>query len=83
MPVEIEDAAARFVGACVVEEAEALLDWLRVTPDATVDLSACEAAHSALLQLLLAAAPGLSGAPPDPVLAAALAAGARKDPMLR
>lgn len=80
MPIAMNDATARFVGACTVEEAEALLDWLRATPDAAVDLSGCTAAHSALLQLVLATAPRLAAPPPDPLLAAALARGPAHSP---
>jgi hypothetical protein len=72
MPIAMNEATASFAGACTVEEADALLEWLRATPDAAVDLSACTAAHSALLQLVLAASPRLAAPPADPVLAAAL-----------
>jgi hypothetical protein len=74
MPVTLKEGLAVFEGACAVEEAEPLLHWLRDTPDAAVDLAGCDALHAALAQLLLAARPRLAAPPPDPVLAAALAA---------
>jgi hypothetical protein len=74
MPVTMKDGLAVFDGACAVEEAEPLLQWLRDTPDAAVDLGACAGLHAALAQLLIAARPRLVAPPPDPILAAALAA---------
>jgi hypothetical protein len=74
MPVTLKEGLAVFEGACAVEEAEPLLHWLRDTPDAQLDLGGCAALHAALAQLLLAARPRIAVPPPDPVLAAALAA---------
>jgi hypothetical protein len=73
MPITHDEGVARLTGSCTVEEAEPLLDWLRATPDPALDLSACLAAHSAVVQVLLAARPRVVAPPPDPVLAAALA----------
>ena len=42
-------------GACPVEDAEVLLRHLLSTPNAAVDWRACESAHTAVIQLLLAA----------------------------
>jgi hypothetical protein len=72
MPMLMEGALARLSGAVAIEEAEALAEWLRVTPDAALDLSACETLHSAVLQVLLAAAPRCTAPPADPWLAALL-----------
>lgn len=74
MPVTLKEGLAVFDDACTVEEAEPLLQWLRETPDAAVDLGGCAALHAALAQVLLAARPHLVAPPSDPVLAAALAA---------
>jgi hypothetical protein len=74
MPVTLTEATATLAGACTVEEAEPLLDWLRATPEPQVDLSGCETLHAALAQVLLATRPRLAAPPPDRVLAAALAA---------
>jgi hypothetical protein len=51
-------------GSCPVEDAEALLQHLASTPTATVDLRGCESAHSAVIQVLMAAKPKLLGPPP-------------------
>lgn len=72
MPITMEDALARLSGPIPIEEAEAFAEWLRATPDAAVDLSACEALHSAVLQVLLAAMPRVAAPPPDALLAALL-----------
>jgi hypothetical protein len=72
MPMSTEGALARLTGHIAIEEAEALAEWLRATPDATLDLAGCEGLHSAALQLLLAAPLRLVAAPPDPWLAALL-----------
>jgi len=47
------------MGVCPSEDAEVLLQRLLATPTATVDLSACEALHAAVIQVLLASAPNL------------------------
>lgn len=73
MPITYAEGLATFSGACTVEEAEPLLDWLRTTPEPAVDLSDCAAPHSAVVQLLLAIGPRIAAPPPDPLLAAALA----------
>lgn len=70
MPVTLEGALARLGAHVAIEEAEALAEWLRATPDAAVDLSACEAPHAAVLQVLLAARPRCVAPPADPLLAA-------------
>lgn len=43
------------VGVCPGEDAEALLQALLEHPEATVDLRGCEGAHTAVVQVLLAA----------------------------
>jgi ATP-dependent Clp protease ATP-binding subunit ClpA len=72
MPLSMEGAIASLCGHVAIEEAEALAEWLRATPDAVVNLSACEALHSAVLQVLLVALPRCAAPPPDQVLAALL-----------
>ncbi len=72
MPMTLDGALARLSGPIAIEEAEALAEWLRATPDAALDLSACQGLHSAVLQVILAAAPRLIAPPPDPLLAALL-----------
>jgi hypothetical protein len=74
MPVRYSDAVAVFEGPCAPEEADALLEWLRRAPLAVADLGACDAPHTALVQLLLAGKVRLAAPPSDPVLAACLTA---------
>jgi hypothetical protein len=72
MPIDYSGPMAVFTGTCAPEEADALLEWLRRTPDASADLAACGDLHTALAQLLLAARVRLAPPPADPVLAACL-----------
>ncbi len=56
-------------GECAVEDAETLLEQLQAEPagqGAIVDWSACTRIHTAVLQLLMAAAPMMRGACGDP-----------------
>ena len=48
-------------GECPVEDAEALLQLLQAQPRGPVDWSACTRLHTAVLQLLMAAAPRMQG----------------------
>ena len=48
-------------GVCPVEDAEALQQLLMRHPSARVDWSSCERAHTAVLQVLLAARPEVCG----------------------
>jgi hypothetical protein len=52
-------------GVCTVEDAETLLQQLLATPDAMVDWSACESAHTAVIQVLLVAGSRMTGSPSD------------------
>jgi hypothetical protein len=64
MSVErIDDATIRLQGVCPIEDAEPLLQCLLATPGAVVDWSGCDAAHTAVIQVLLAAKPSLHGPP--------------------
>jgi hypothetical protein len=57
-----------------VEDAEALLQWLKSHPKPAVNLSKCKHLHAAILQVLLATRPAIVGEVPDPWMAQALAA---------
>jgi hypothetical protein len=64
MSVErIDDATIRLQGICPIEDAESLLQCLLAAPGAVVDWSGCDAAHTAVIQILLAAKPSLRGPP--------------------
>ena len=55
-------------GMCSSEDAEILLQKLSAAPDARVDLRACESAHSAVIQVLMAARPKVLGPPASLIL---------------
>jgi hypothetical protein len=55
-------------GICPIEDAASLLQRLCDAPDATVDWSGCEQAHTAVIQVLMAAKPRLVGSPTDAFL---------------
>jgi hypothetical protein len=57
------NGAVELAGSCPVEDAEVLLQYLLATPEASVDWSACEWAHTAVIQVLLAARIAPSGTP--------------------
>jgi len=63
-----EDGRILLQGVCPIEEAEALLRCLSEVPGATVDWSECDGAHTAVIQVLLAARPSIVGRPADPFL---------------
>jgi hypothetical protein len=73
MPIQYRENEAVFEGRCEPEEADALLEWLRRTPEPAADLGTCLDLHTALAQLLLAACVRIAAAPPDRFLAACLA----------
>jgi hypothetical protein len=50
-------------GNCPNEDAEALLQYLSANPGAPIDWRACESAHTAVIQVLMAATPKLLGPP--------------------
>lgn len=55
------DGVIVLAGECPVEDAETLLRLLEVQPEGPVDWSACTRLHTAVLQVLLAAAPETRG----------------------
>lgn len=57
------DGSIVLEGTCSSEDAEELLQSLVEVPGASVDLRACEFAHTAVVQVLLAAKPKLLGPP--------------------
>ena len=54
----------RLDGHCRVEDAEPLAGMLQAAPELAIDLSACEALHSAVFQVLLAFDPSIAAGPP-------------------
>ena len=63
---------AALEGVVSVEEAEALMQWLRMQQRPAVHLGRCEHVHAAALQVLLAIKPKVVAPPPHSWLAAAL-----------
>jgi len=57
------DGAIALQGTCSIEDAESLQRLLLAHPGATVDWRACDGAHTAVIQVLLAARPRLVGPP--------------------
>ena len=59
------DGVLELAGNCVSADAEPLLQLLLANPGATVDWRDCRNAHTAVVQVLLAARPELLGPPAD------------------
>jgi len=68
MSVIVTGDVIALVGACLVEDAEPLLVALQADPTRSVDVAEATRLHLAVVQLLLAARPTLTGVPADPVL---------------
>lgn len=68
MTVTVSGNAIHLVGACLVEDAEPLLLALQADPTRGVDVAAATRLHLAVVQLLLAARPAISGVPADAFL---------------
>ena len=64
MTVALHDKnTIRLIGACPVEDGEALLQLLLENPMAQIDWRGCESAHTAVIQVLLVAERQLLGPP--------------------
>jgi hypothetical protein len=68
MTVIRDGEVVRLVGLCRVEDAEPLTALLQGICDSTLDLSACEGLHAAVLQAILAFRPTIVGSPDVPFL---------------
>ncbi|WP_201833884.1 hypothetical protein [Microvirga zambiensis] len=66
MSVRLDGNVIILEGACRVEDAEPLLGWLQADRDRMVDLSNAEHLHAAVLQVLMALRPAVSGPAKDP-----------------
>lgn len=64
-----EDGAITLAGVCGADEAEPLLALLLAHPEAIVDWRRCEGAHTAIVQVLLAAGRRPRGPAAQPFLA--------------
>jgi hypothetical protein len=63
MSVRQTPGVAILSGRCGVEDAEVLQRLLSANPEATVECTACEHLHAAVLQVLLVAKPRVRGSP--------------------
>jgi len=64
MTVRLSTAGAiELHGDCPLEDAQALHQYLLADPKSTVDWRACDSAHTAVVQVLLAARPVMLGPP--------------------
>ncbi len=70
MAIRYARSHAHFEGRCAVEEALALVEFLRRRPRGKVALAKCTSLHAALLQVILAMRPTVTSLPADPLLAA-------------
>ena len=69
MTVVIEDALIKIDGVARVEDAETLLAALQMAPVRPINLAACRDVHAAVLQVLLAYQPAVTGFGENPALA--------------
>ena len=73
MTVSLENGAIHLVGICSSGDAEELLQCLLSDLSAEIDWRRCDAAHSAVVQILLAAGRPLTGPPRGAALATIVA----------
>lgn len=69
MSIQYTQDQAALEGVVVVEEAESLQNRLKEQPQTAVNVAMCDSMHTAVLQVILALRPTLSGQPSDPWLA--------------
>ena len=53
-------------GVVTAEETVQFVTWLKECPELSIDMSACEHLHTALLQAILVLRPHISAMPADP-----------------
>lgn len=69
MPIRYDASTVYCEAECMVEEALPLLELLRTHPGARIDMSDCVYVHTAVLQVLAAAAPKNLIPPASPEMA--------------
>lgn len=70
MPFTMDGDVISFDGHCPIEEAQPLFDALRAVDEPILDVSRALSLHTAIVQLILASAGSVRGAPADRWLAA-------------
>lgn len=68
--IEFKKTVAVLGSECAIEEAETLLGWLIEHREGRVNLKAVEQPHTAVMQVLMAAKPGVSVWPSNPDVSA-------------
>jgi hypothetical protein len=63
-----EDGTIILDGACLIEDADPLVQFLLEDPGRHVDVRTCAEAHTAVIQILLAVKPMIRGPSPSPFL---------------
>lgn len=63
MSVHFDGDIVRLEGVCTVDDAEPLLRLLQEHPGASIDWQACDQAHTAIIQILMAARRPIAGPP--------------------
>jgi hypothetical protein len=61
MSVRLDGEIIRLEGRCYIEDVEPLVVLLHEKPGGIVDCSAAETLHTAIIQVLLAFTPGITG----------------------
>ena len=61
MTLRSEQGRIVLEGRCRIEDAETLLSALQLSPDSVVEIDAAETLHTAVLQVLMAAKPIITG----------------------
>ena len=59
----VDDATIELEGVCFLEDVDPLLQHLSAAPRSTIDWRSCDAAHAAIIQLMLAAGVAVFGQP--------------------
>jgi hypothetical protein len=80
MPIRFDASTVYCEAECMVEEALPLLEYLRSHPGARIDMTECAYVHTAVLQVLAAAAPTSLIPPASPAMASWVGAVLRAAP---
>lgn len=65
MTIKYTNDLAIFEGACRLNEAEPLYEWLKQNPNGKLDLTDCTHIHTAIMQIILLAKPLIVAGPAD------------------
>jgi hypothetical protein len=68
MSLRLDGNIVYLEGACGVEDAEPLLQAVQSVPGIVMNVGGATHLHAAIVQVLMALRPALTGVPPDPFL---------------